>query len=438
MKTRANVWWNSLLCLCLCISLLVLFSLPFDIFQSPRHLSASSNTPEVRGVWLTNVASGVFFAPWSINRAITSLSRLNFNTLYPVVWNRGHTFYPSQIALKETGQLEDPLLRTLRAGSDVLAEIIEVAHREGLTVLPWFEYGFIVPADSALAKRHRSWLTQNQQGQYYPKSSKTDEVLQDDVSYQQKNILSKWLFQSYQQRVKNFVWLNPNHPEVQKFIKDLIVEVVTNYDVDGIQLDDHFGLPVELGYDPLTIKLYQKDHQGKKPPRNFRDGEWMRWRAAKLTNFMEDLVKTVRIIRPDVRISLSPNSHYFSYQNYLQDWKTWVKRGLVDELVLQVYRSNLQDFQAQLSQAAVQFSRQRIPVSVGILTGTWRSPVSILKIEQQVKIVRERGFAGVSFFYWETLWGYFTPESPRKRRQVFEKIFAQPALRPEVAALTNY
>lgn len=422
MKGRLNIWWNYFICLCLCISLITLFSLPFQVFQTSQ-MSAPSSTSEVRGVWLTNVASGVLFRPWSVNRAIASLSRLNFNTIYPVVWNRGHTFYPSSVAKEVTGHLEDPWLRLMRGGSDVLAEIVEVAHGKGLSVLPWFEYGFIVPADSLLAKGHRSWLTQNQLGQYSSKSHKTDEVLQEDVSVKQKNLLSRWLSSRYHQRVKNFVWLNPNHPEVQKFIKNLVVEVVLNYDVDGIQLDDHFGLPVELGYDPVTVKLYQRDHYGKKPPKNPHDPEWMRWRAAKLTNFMEELVKTVKTIRPNVRISLSPNSHHFSYQNYLQDWKSWVKQGLVDELILQVYRSNLEEFKTELSQPAVQFSRGHIPVSVAILTGTWRSPVSIAQIEEQIKVVRDRGFAGVSFFYWETLWGYLTPESPRQRRQVFEKIF---------------
>jgi len=41
---------------------------------------------------------------------------------------------------------------------------------------------------------------------------------------------------------------------VQDFLANLIVEIVTEYDVDGIQLDDHFGWPSNLGYDPYTIK----------------------------------------------------------------------------------------------------------------------------------------------------------------------------------------
>ena len=102
----------------------------------------------------------------------------------------------------------------------------------------------------------------------------------------------------------------------------------------------------------------------------------MRWRAAKLTLFMTDLVKTVKLVNPDIFISLSPNSHPFSYQNYLQDWKTWVKRGLIDELVLQVYRNDLDSFNRELNQSAVKLARQKIPVSIGILSGTINNTVT--------------------------------------------------------------
>ena len=70
---------------------------------------------------------------------------------------------------------------------------------------------------------------------------------------------------------------------MQKFIQDLIVEIVKNYDIDGIQFDDHFGLPSELGYDAYTTALYKKEHQGKLPPADFKDPEWVNWRANKIT-----------------------------------------------------------------------------------------------------------------------------------------------------------
>ncbi|MBD0301417.1 MAG: glycoside hydrolase family 10 protein, partial [Tolypothrix sp. T3-bin4] len=68
---------------------------------------------------------------------------------------------------------------------------------------------------------------------------------------------------------------------------------------------------------------------------------------------------------------------------------------------------------------------------VGILTGTWKRPINIAQIQRQVEAVRDRGFDGVSFFYWESLWGYIAPESPRKRRQAFKALFSSPAKQPQ-------
>lgn len=358
----------------------IVFSPALSRSQTPTTIT------EIRGVWLTNVASGVLFSPWGINRALTQLSQLNFNTVYPVVWNRGHTFYPSAVATQE------PLLRIMRLNGDVLAEIIKQGHRQGLRVIPWFEYGFMTPIYSELAQRHPTWITQGLTQKSDPKNPQ-------------------------------LLWLNPLHPEVQGLILDLIKEVVSQYDVDGIQLDDHFGMPVELGYDPYTIERYQQEHDGNFPPNSPLNSEWMRWRANKISQFMGEIVQTVKSIKPDCIISLSPNPQAFAYKHYLQDWQTWVQRGWVDELVLQVYRDDLNRFIAELNQPAVRMARRRIPVSIGILTGTLADPIPFAQIQAQVEAVRDRAFDGVSFFYWETLWSYLTPESPQQRRRGFRELF---------------
>jgi uncharacterized lipoprotein YddW (UPF0748 family) len=90
---------------------------------------------------------------------------------------------------------------------------------------------------------------------------------------------------------------------------------------------------------------------------------------------------------------------------------------------LQVYRSDQKRFAAELTQSAIQTALKRIPVSIGIYTGTLNKPVPFQRIQQQVELAREHGFKGVSFFYWETLWSYFTPESPQQRRIGFQKLF---------------
>ncbi|WP_017654787.1 glycoside hydrolase family 10 protein [Fortiea contorta] len=398
-------------CYLLCLELilcLVAFALPSGSVYYQK--ASPPTTAEIRGVWLTNVASGVFFVPWGINRALHQLSALNFNTIYPVVWNRGYTFYHSVVAENVTGAKVQPLLKFMHGGQDVLAKLIKLAKPQRLSVIPWFEYGLMTPFDSELARRYPDWLTIGQAG-----VNSVKETSPEDINH---NFAIK------------LAWLNPLHPQVQEFIKALIVEVVSNYDVDGIQLDDHFGMPVQFGYDPLTIQLYQQEHEGKSPPKDFFNPEWMGWRANKITNFMAAIYQGVKAVKPDAKISLSPNSQAFAYKYYLQNWEDWIKKGLVDELILQVYRDDKKSFINELEQPSVEFARSQIPVGVGISTGTLRDPVEIAQIIEQVEAVRDRQFPGLSFFYWESLWGYISPESPQQRRRAFSEIFDTKATRP--------
>jgi len=370
---------------------------------------AISKPTELRGVWLTNVASGVLYAPWGINRALSQLAKLKFNTVYPVVWNRGATFYPSLVAKKVTGRDRDLSLQLLKLNQDVLAQIIKQGHRQGLRVIPWFEYGFMAPTNSQIAKRHPDWLTVRRNASKVSVDTNQPKATNPQVV---DPMLTKG------------VWLNPFHPEVQQFMLDMIIEVVTKYDVDGIQFDDHFGLPSDFGYDRFTVAQYQQEHFGKNPPNNPQDAQWLRWRADKLTNFMERVYKAVKAVKPNCLVTLSPNPQDYAYRATLQDWATWVNRGFIEELVCQIYRNDKKSFLAQLQQLPLQSAKQKIPVSIGILTGSVRNPVAIQQIRQQVQWVRDRGYSGVSFFYWESLWGYITPESPQERRNGFKALFS--------------
>ncbi|MGB3299795.1 MAG: family 10 glycosylhydrolase [Phormidesmis sp.] len=370
---------------------------------------------EVRGVWITNVASSVLFAPWGIPRALNQLADMHFNTVYPVVWNRGQTFYRSQSLSAITGQPIAPLMALTHLIEDPLAEMVRVGHRQNLRVLPWFEYGFMVPMNSAIALQHPNWLTARQDG---------SRQLQSGLFEPIETPLERGLFS----RLLNggaptqLGWLNPMHPSVQGLLLGLIEEVIDQYDVDGIQLDDHFSLPVEFGYDPYTVSLYQADHQGQPPPNNPADPDWLRWRAEKLSRFMNIIHARVKAKCLSCTISISPNPAKFAYRFYLQDWRKWVAEGWVDELVVQVYRDDAERFESELGKAPLQEAQSRIPVSIGILTGTWQHPISFEQIRQQVQSSRDRHFSGVSFFYWDTLWSYFTPESPQRRRQAFKQL----------------
>ncbi len=369
---------------------------------------------EIRGVWLTNIDSNVLFSSQSVTDAIQRLAQLNFNTLYPTVWNWGHTLYPSKVAERVTGRavrLVTPLDGSLNPdlgtqGRDMLKEMVEQGHQKGMRVIPWLEFGLMAPANSELAKRHPDWLTSRRDG---------SKVKKDDPN----------------NSIHDRVLLNPFKPEVQQFIQDLAVEIVSNYDVDGIQLDDHFGLPSEFGYDDFTVQLYKKEHQGKSPPTNPQDAEWVRWRANKITDFLAQIFRAVKNRKQNVIISVSPNPQRDSYQFFLADWATWERRGLVEELVVQIYRDNFNTFISELEQPELKAARSHIPVGIGILSGLKSRPVSLSQIQKQVDAVRSRGFAGVSFFFYETLWNNAS-EPVEQRQSAFRLLFPMPAEPPDV------
>ncbi len=384
---------------------------------------------EMRGVWITNVASSLLFSPWGIPRALHQLADMHFNTVYPVVWNRGKTFYHSPALKKITGQAMDPLLALTHPLEDPLQEMVRVGHRQSLRVIPWFEYGFMVPLHSELARQHPDWLTCRQNGSRLLTADalheNVEELPLEDPSLEDSSLGNppSGLFDLLNSGAPHqLAWLNPLHPSVQGLLLGLVEEVVSQYAVDGIQFDDHFSLPVEFGYDDYTVSLYQAEHAGQRPPANPADSDWIRWRADKLSKFVNVLHAQVKAHCPTCTLSLSPNPARFAYRFYLQDWSRWVEQGWLDELVIQVYRDQLAQFDSELGKSRLQAVRDRIPVSVGILTGTWRHPIAFEQIQDQVEISRDRHFAGVSFFYWETLWSYFTPESPRQRRQNFRRL----------------
>jgi uncharacterized lipoprotein YddW (UPF0748 family) len=77
---------------------------------------------------------------------------------------------------------------------------------------------------------------------------------------------------------------------------------------------------------------------------------------------------------------VSPNYHDFAYKLQLQHWRDWVRRGIVDELVVQLYRPDLESFRAELQRPELAESLQRIPVAIGILAGqrTRSVPMALL------------------------------------------------------------
>lgn len=348
------------------------------------------------GVWLTNTPSPLYYEATRIDRAVNELADAGFNTLYPNVWSRGTTFHRSKWAPME------PALAKRSPDLDPICRMTAVAHKRGLQVIPWYEYGLMEPGDAAVVKQNPDWILKKIDGSPY-------------YAMHGANLKTSPL--------KDLrVWLNPAHPGVRERFIGLITEIVERCKVDGVQLDDHFAWPVDLGYDAYTSALY-KQETGLEPPADYTNRAWMTWRRQKLTGLLVELRQALQRSNGNGRISLSPGPFRFSYNKWLQDWEIWSVRRLVDELVVQNYAYSVRGFEQDLNQPALDRARSwGIPINIGLLAGFGGRSTDTNILCKQIALSAERGF-GVIYFYWEGLWGqYAGKEGGEIRKTVLNQV----------------
>jgi uncharacterized lipoprotein YddW (UPF0748 family) len=352
--------------------------------------------PQLRGTWMTHFGAALMYYSTRLDDTTADLAKHQVNTLYPAVWNHGHSLFPSQVMAQAGGKQRNPWINLPLPGSDVLAGLVTQTQRQQIRLIPWFEYGLMIPLDADIVKRHPDWLTMGQQQQLSDAPPIGNRHFPNPITALRSAVIGR-----------DQGWLNPFHPEVQQFLIDLIAEVVQRYAVDGIQLDDHFGLPIGYGYDTYTTALYQKDHNGNPPPMDPADAEWMAWRAERLTQLMTRIHKAIKGARSAAIVSLSPNAADYAYRTSLQDWPRWVELGLLDEVVVQLYRPSLDSLQAELDRPELRSMTKRVPIGIGLYTGPFNRAKSSQQIERERQAVQSSGYAGTSLFSWETTFWIF-------------------------------
>jgi uncharacterized lipoprotein YddW (UPF0748 family) len=390
---QTKKYWRKRRCRFL-LGLLALYSV-ISLWQAPIVRPAVDPNAPLRGVWITHLGAALMFQTTQLDETIAHLAQQQVNTLYPAVWNQGHTLHASDVVQQAGRQpRHNPwLYLPLLPQPDILTSLRHQTQRQHLRLIPWFEYGLMIPTDAAIVRQHPDWLTTTRSGQLVRAPAAPT---QHPIRRLRRAVIGQ-----------DQAWLNPFHPAVQQFLVAMITEVVQRYGVDGIQLDDHFGLPIEFGYDPYTVGLYQASHGGKAPPIDPADPDWVKWRTDRLTALMGQIVRSVKQAKPSAVISLSPNLPEFAYRTSLQDWPEWVRQGWLDEVVLQVYRPDIASFRAVLDRADLQALGQQVPLSIGLYTGgPWLKSKARSHIQQEIQAVQQRPYTGMAFFCWETtFWG---------------------------------
>ncbi|MDI6765403.1 MAG: family 10 glycosylhydrolase [Bacteroidota bacterium] len=346
-------------------TLLLLYFIPIAAqeYPAPKH--------EVRAVWIATVMGldwpkslAPIVQQQTLHEIVMNLKGAHFNTLFFQVRGRADAIYKSYYEPWShilTGTLgQDP-------GWDPLAFIIEDAHANGMEMHAWFNT-FLVKSGGTL-----------------PSESEPRHIMLQHP---------EWIY-----RVNGEWWLNPGIPAVRDYMVNVAMDLVRNYDVDGIQFDfiryPGRNIPDEETYRQFGNGLSKDD-----------------WRRENVNKFLRAFHDSVRLLKPILKIGATPIGIYTnfedtrgqqSYSELYQDSRQWLKEGIVDYLVPQVYWSlGTTRGDPDFALIAKDWAKYTFGRHIYIGIGAYKSDV-LSEIPSLIDTVRSAGLDGVSFFRYENI-----------------------------------
>lgn len=239
---------------------------------------------------------------------------MNLNAVFFQVSPEGDAFYKSNIVPWSrylTGTFgKDP-------GFDPLAFAIEEAHKRNLEMHAWFN-----PYRVSMDTKDATKASLNIEKSVYKEHP-------------------EWIKAS----MDRFV-VDPGIPEARKWVMDRVMEVVDNYDIDGVHFDDYFY------YERYEGELKDEDTYKKYNKGQFSNiGDWRRNNTYLL---VKELSKKVRATKTWVKFGISPagvwgnkkdghpdgsntQSSFTNYNKSFADTKRWVEEELLDYIAPQIY-----------------------------------------------------------------------------------------------------
>jgi uncharacterized lipoprotein YddW (UPF0748 family) len=282
-----------------------------------------AETTELRGVWVSTVAnidfpskSGISVAQMKkeVDTTLDTVKKLGFNAIVLQTRPMGDAMYPSKI-YPWSGFLTGKQGQAPASGFDPLKYWIDGAHKRGMQLHAWCNpyrvtHGRIPKADLA---------------------PNNPAVLHPDWTFEKDGKL----------------FLNPGLPEVRELVISGLVEIVKNYDVDGVHFDDYFYPARNMEEDAETFKKYGKQFT------NIED-----WRRNNVDLLVKGIHDAVKKANPKAQWGISPAGIWANkgndpgraqhpegsatrgnstYYNLFADTKKWVKEGWIDYIVPQIY-----------------------------------------------------------------------------------------------------
>jgi len=201
-------------------------------------------------------------------------------------------------------------------------------------------------------------------------------------------------------------WLCPSHPENVKLELNSIMEIVQNYDVDGIHLD-YIRYPGSHACFcegcrkrfMLATRQYITDFPASVLLKTGQYGEsYNKWRVHQITRLVRLISKRVREIKPHVKVSTAVFGGYPSCVTSIgQDWISWAKEGYIDFVCPMNYTEDSKYF-TDLLEKQLALMPKEVAIYPGIGATASNSLLTPDGVIGQIHLTRFLGASGWTIF----------------------------------------
>ena len=285
-------------------------------------LPVQAKQPEMRGVWVSSVYNLDYPSQKGLSAAqlrqeadaiIANAKSWGLNAIFLQVRPSGDALYRSDL-VPWSGVVSGVQGQAPEGQFDPLGYFVEQCHAQGLELHAWLNPYRLTRTAAASREEAFGLLCEG-----HPARDLAEHVVFHD---------------------DGCLYYDPGKPEVRQHLLAVTREILENYEVDGIHLDDYF-YPGGSFADSETYAAHGGD---------FADvGDFRREAVCQL---VDGLHKLVREVRPEAVFGVSPAGIWAtkytmamgadatgsqSYFDHFADSRRWVREGMVDYIMPQIY-----------------------------------------------------------------------------------------------------
>ncbi len=336
-----------------------------------------------------------------IRAELERIKRANLNTVYLEVFWDGYTIYPSKYAPQRPLSIAYGVARRDEAGQaetwDVLKTYIEEGAKLNLKIHAWLHV-------------FHQWNTNLGGLEKSPIFRQYPEWAQLDIN---GSALVKSEAEGANRDIYK-VFLAPSHPQVRRFLRQIVAELADKYPaLGGIQWD-YIRYPLQypetpFDYNPLTLAAFQKETgldakklSAKETPREWQT--WQDWKTRQVTEVVRELGAVVRKKQPRWEISAAvfPDLKE-NLRVKQQDWKTWAQSGDVDVLLPMIYSPNYERVEAWAKDFQKELSGTKVRIYPALYIGHFYKPDTKTLNAGYLDLEKKLKFGGFGLFAAQSL-----------------------------------